>query len=384
MPIAKLKINDVCNVYDGPHATPSPCEDGPVYLGIPSIRSDGTIDIEGSKKISWEEYPRWTKRVTPQENDVVFSYEANLDTYAIIPPGFVGCLGRRMAIMRPNTEVVNPRFLYYYMLSPKWKETIAKKTVTGATVNRIPIAKYPDFPIEIPTLKEQDRIADILSAYDKLIENNRRQIALLEEAAQRLYKKWFIDLKFPGHESVAIVDGIPDGWAKGSLSELVEFKRGKTITSAQTEAGSVPVVAGGLTPAYYHSRSNTSSPVITVSGSGANAGYTHLYTEKIWASDCSFADASMTDVLPFVFESIINLGNGFKHLQRGSAQPHVYPKHINAMPLLIPTSELQTAFCDAATPAFSQIDVLRKEISKAMEVRIRLLPKLMSGEVEVM
>lgn len=233
-------------------------------------------------------------------------------------------------------------------------------------------------------MKEQDRIADILSAYDKLIENNRRQIALLEEAAQRLYKKWFIDLKFPGHESVAIVDGIPDGWAKGSLSELVEFKRGKTITSAQTEAGSVPVVAGGLTPAYYHSRSNTSSPVITVSGSGANAGYTHLYTEKIWASDCSFADASMTDVLPFVFESIINLGNGFKHLQRGSAQPHVYPKHINAMPLLIPTSELQTAFCDAATPAFSQIDVLRKEISKAMEVRIRLLPKLMSGEVEVM
>lgn len=259
-----------------------------------------------------------------------------------------------------------------------------QKTVTGTTVNRIPIAKYPDFPIEIPTLKEQDRIADILSAYDKLIENNRRQIALLEEAAQRLYKKCFIDLKFPGHESVAIVDGIPDGWAKGSLSELVEFKRGKTITSAQTEAGSVPVVAGGLTPAYYHSRSNTSSPVITVSGSGANAGYTHLYTEKIWASDCSFADASMTDVLPFVFESIINLGNGFKHLQRGSAQPHVYPKHINAMPLLIPTSELQTAFCDAATPAFSQIDVLRKEISKAMEVRIRLLPKLMSGEVEVM
>lgn len=92
----------------------------------------------------------------------------------------------------------------------------------------------------------------------------------------------------------------------------------------------------------------------------------------------------MTDVLPFVFESIINLGNGFKHLQRGSAQPHVYPKHINAMPLLIPKSELQTAFCDAATPAFSQIDVLRKEISKAMEARIRLLPKLMSGEVEVM
>ena len=231
MKVKDYSIKDVCEVFDGPHATPSPSDEGPVYLGITSIRDDGSIDYEGSKKIAWDEYPKWTKRVTPKAGDVVFSYEANLGTYAIIPDGFVGCLGRRMAVMRSYPEIVLPRYLYYYMLSPRWKEVIAGKTVLGATVDRIPIASYPDFPIELPDVDTQARIVSVLSAYDELIENNRRQIKLLEEAAQRLYREWFIDLKFPGHETMPIHDGLPDGWQKGNLLDCTDFYRGKSYTS---------------------------------------------------------------------------------------------------------------------------------------------------------
>lgn len=224
----RCTVGDVCEVFDGPHATPPQSNDGPIYLGIPSIRSDGSIDYENSKRISYENYPKWTKRVTPQENDVVFSYEANLESYARIPAGFEGCLGRRMAIMRPDPSAIDARFLYYYTQSPAWKAVIASRTVLGATVNRIPIATFPEFPLRLPSLPAQQRIAGVLSAYDKLIENNRRQIKLLEEAAQRLYKEWFVDLRFPSHETTSIVDGLPEEWERGKLGSVVEFRRGKT------------------------------------------------------------------------------------------------------------------------------------------------------------
>ena len=105
----------------------------------------------------------------------------------------------------------------------------------------------------------QHRIANVLSTYDSLIENNQRQIKLLEEAAQRLYKEWFADLRFPGHDQVPVVDGVPEGWHKGSLSEIVAFQRGKTITKAQVVEENIPVVAGGLEPAYYHNASPSQS-----------------------------------------------------------------------------------------------------------------------------
>ena len=103
-------------------------------------------------------------------------------------------------------------FLYYYFYSDTWRATVNENIVLGATVDRIPLIKFPDFPVELPPLETQHRIADILSAYDDLIENNQKQIKLLEEAAQRLYKEWFVDLRFPGHENTKNC-----GWRAGGL-----------------------------------------------------------------------------------------------------------------------------------------------------------------------
>lgn len=232
----RCTVGDVCEVFDGPHATPPQSNDGPIYLGIPSIRSDGSIDYENSKRISYENYPKWTKRVTPQENDVVFSYEANLESYARIPAGFEGCLGRRMAIMRPDPSAIDARFLYCYTQSPAWKAVIASRTVLGATVNRIPIATFPEFPLRLPSLPAQQRIAGVLSAYDKLIENNRRQIKLLEETAQRLYKEWFVDLHFPGHETTPIHNGIPEGWERTTVGKICELIRDSSRPDDRNES----------------------------------------------------------------------------------------------------------------------------------------------------
>lgn len=229
----------------------------------------------------------------------------------------------------------------------------------------------------------QRRIAEILSRYDSLIENYQKQIKLLEESAQRLYKEWFVDLRFPGHENTKIVDGIPEGWEKMCLGDLVCFKRGKTITKKEIIEGNIPVVAGGIEPAYYCNKSNTGNRVITISASGANAGYTRMYFEKIWASDCSFIDCSMTNYFHFVYCYLIANKIAIDNLQKGAAQPHVYPKDINALALCCPHNDILDSFESKISYYFDLISSLQKQIHKLTEARDRLLPKLMGGEIEV-
>lgn len=229
----------------------------------------------------------------------------------------------------------------------------------------------------------QRRIAEILFRYDSLIENYQKQIKLLEESTQRLYKEWFVDLRFPGHENTKIVDGILEGWEKMCLGDLVCFKRGKTITKKEIIEGNIPVVAGGIEPAYYCNKSNTGNRVITISASGANAGYTRMYFEKIWASDCSFIDCSMTNYFHFVYCYLIANKIAIDNLQKGAAQPHVYPKDINALALCCPHNDILDSFESKISYYFDLISSLQKQIHKLTEARDRLLPKLMGGEIEV-
>lgn len=379
----KVAIKDICTgIYDGPHATPPLSDTGAIFLGISNF-NNGRLDFSDIRYISEDDLPKWTKRVIPQKNDIVFSYEATLNLYAIIPEGFRGCLGRRMALLRVDETKADYKFLYYYFYSDTWRATVNENIVLGATVDRIPLIKFPDFPVELPPLETQHRIADILSAYDDLIENNQKQIKLLEEVAQRLYKEWFVNLRFPGHENTKIVDGVPEGWHRGTIGQIAEFKRGRTITKAQVKGGNVPVIAGGLEPAYYHNVANTKAPVITISASGANAGFVRLYGVDVFASDCSFVDGLGTESLFFVYEFLKESKVSIDQLQKGSAQPHVYAKDINAMKITIPEKEYLERFDRYTKVLFDKIKTLQGQNERLKIARNLLLPKLMSGEVEV-
>ena len=402
----RCTVGDVCEVFDGPHATPPQSNDGPIYLGIPSIRSDGSIDYENSKRISYENYPKWTKRVTPQENDVVFSYEANLESYARIPAGFEGCLGRRMAIMRPDPSAIDARFLYYYTQSPAWKAVIASRTVLGATVNRIPIATFPEFPLRLPSLPAQQRIAEMLSAYDKLIENNRRQIKLLEEAAQRLYKEWFVDLRFPGHETTPIHNGIPEGWTKGPLLDLADVVRGCSYSSDQIVAGNRTLInLGNLTPfggfrfGYEKPFSGKARPDQTVcqgdvvmgltEQATGLAGYAALLpcvpTDSVISAD--LVKLSPREGVPRLFVyALLQYGRVsalISPLANGTKIKHLRPESLPRAVALLPATALMKRYAEVVKPMFDKIALAQQQIVAAREARDRLLPKLMSGEIEV-
>lgn len=219
-----IPIGELCQgIYDGPHATPAPSDSGAIFLGISNF-VNGKLNLSPSniRYISEEDYPKWTKRVTPKAHDIVFSYEATLNLYAIIPDGFRGCLGRRMALMRPDEGVVDYRFLYYYMFSPAWREEVERYKVNGSTVDRIPLVSFPSFRVDLPNMRTQKAIADILFAIDQKIDSNSRVNDNLEQQAQAFFQELFIDNADPE-------------WAIGTISDLGAVVGGSTPSKAKPE-----------------------------------------------------------------------------------------------------------------------------------------------------
>lgn len=291
-------------------------------------------------------------------------------------------INQAMNAIIPNDNYDN-EYVYYLLKNSIHK---LKNLDSGTASGRENVSKSAFMSMELSVVKDkaiQKKIGSILSAYDDLIENNQKQIKLLEEAAQRLYKEWFVDLRFPGHEGVKVVDGVPEGWSSDQLIKLAEFKRGKTITKSSVKEGNVPVIAGGLEPAYFHNVANTVAPVITVSASGANAGYTALHNHNVWASDCSFIDSKICEHIYYVYNFLKTNKNMMLNLQKGSAQPHVYAKNINELILLIPEEKVLKEYSNKVEVIYKAIFHKSKQISSLREARDRLLPKLMSGEIEV-
>lgn len=246
-----------------------------------------------------------------------------------------------------------------------------------------------NFELLLPDIKTQTGIVDMLSGYDDLIENNTRRIQILEQVAQAIYSEWFINFRFPDHEKVKMIDSgtefgkIPEGWKVKKLGEKIDISRGRNITKQTIQKGDVPVVAGGLEPAYFHSTPNTEAPVITISASGANAGFVNMYMENVWASDCSYIDKKAT---PFVFYYFLLLKScqvEVTGLQRGSAQPHVYPKDLSELLIVDVPDYLLEDFEKIIDTLFSLVGNLRKQNKRLRDNRDLLLPRLVTGEIKI-
>lgn len=380
-----IPIKDICvGIYDGPHATPPAANSGGVFLGISNITKNGHLDLSNIKYISEEYLPKWTKRVTPQEGDIVFSYEATLNLYAIIPKNFYGCLGRRMALIRTDNNKVNNKFLFYYFFSKKWRDVVAEHTITGSTVDRIPITTFPGFPIELPSLETQHRIAYTLSRYDSLIENYQKQIKLLEEAAQRLYKEWFVNLRFPGHENTKIVDGVPEGWEKKSVGDMLRrMERTKQIPSNEyLKRGEIPVIdqSRNFVAGYTNdedSRLKVTTPVILF------GDHTRVlkYLSFSFARGADGTQLIMSNDIDRLPQSLFYNALVEKDLSNYSYARHF--KYLKAEQILVPTKEIAQKFDTFAAKIYEQIQSCRHQLRLLTESRDRLLPKLLSGEIEV-
>jgi type I restriction enzyme S subunit len=397
----KKRIREFATVYDGPHATPKESETGPVFLGIKNIRPEGGLNLSEIRHINESEYEKWTKRITPQGRDIVLSYEATLHRYAIIPNDFVGCLGRRMALVRVNQDQVSERFLYYTFLSDSWRGFIDANKLTGATVDRISITDFPNYQVSIPPLPTQRKIASILSAYDDLIENNLKRIKLLEEKAFLRYKSEF-DFFKPSNE----VNKLPDGWFVKRADEIFKINIGKTPPREQSEWFndedskvkwvSIKDINNSTVFAFETSETVTEMAVNKFNMNVAKAntvllsfkltvGKVAITTEDMTTNE-AIAHFNIEDESQMCSEYIYFYLKNFPYDSLGSTSSigtAINSKVVKAMPVLLPPEKVINNYKNEVYNDFNLIQNLLKQNTKLREARDILLPKLMNGQIEV-
>lgn len=376
----QVKLKDITTKI-GSGATPSGGKQSYKTTGIALIRSLNVFDLNFSyDELAYinDEQAKKLNNVTIEPDDILLNITgASVARCCILPKNLLPArVNQHVSIIRINKGLANPYFIQYLLVSPYYKQKLLSIAQGGATREALTKESIENFEITIPNSKKsQDKIANILLNYDKLIENNNKRIKILEEMAQKIYKEWFVDFKFPNHETVT--------FKQTDLGSEVMPIKGKNITKAIIKKGNVPVVAGGIEPAYYHNIPNTVAPVITVSASGANAGYINLYYQDIWASDCSYIDTTMT---PYVYYYYLLLKyNQIKvtNMQRGAAQPHVYPQDLAQLKIKIPEENIIREFNKIITPFFSEISNFSLKNQTLKQTRDILLPRLISGEIDV-
>jgi type I restriction enzyme S subunit len=281
--------------------------------------------------------------------------------------------------MRPITNRVLPEYIGYYMRLPNFRgEFRAFSTMTTRASLRN--EDLLGLEVKLPSIEIQKQIADILSAYDDLIENNQKQIKLLEEATQRLYKEWFVDLRFPGHENTKIVDGVPEGWSRTNINEILTFHRGYDLTKNEMKAGRYPVV-GSTTVIGYHNEFKIKGPGIVTGRSGSLGKYQFIW-DNFWPHNTSLYISDYKDHNIFFVYSLLQTVD-FASLNNGGAIPTLNRNVLSNIEVIEPTDELQEMFAKIAEAQYRKIRNLEKQNNQLKMARDVLLPKLMSGEVEV-
>lgn len=296
-----------------------------------------------------------------------------------------------------NKELYSSEFLYYFLGT----DSVVTYLSNIAEISQ---STFPSFSakdlgkIELPAFDfiDQEKIADILTTYDNLIENNNNRINLLEQMAENLYKEWFVRFRFPGYEDMAVEEKKPRGWQVGTekkkhlvpsifkydeLGNIGSFVRGKNITAAKMLKGDIPVISAGLQPSGFHNAANVYGASLTISASGANAGYLQYHVNDIWAADCSYYQDDAT--IWFVYNTLKYLRPVISNLQCGAAQPHVYPKNINKLCVLIPTEELINKYNDFVKPYYDEIKIINQHNQLLTKQRDMLISRLMSGKLKV-
>ena len=381
----RYTIGQLAEIIDGDRGKNYPKQDEFYPQGYCLFLNTGNVTKEG---LTFEENQFITKEKDEalrkgklKRGDIVYTTRGtvgNAGYYNSSVPYENVRINSGMVILRSNGEIVDARFLYQILKSEYYRPYF-KQYCTGSAQPQLPIKNFSQIYLNVPDIKTQHRIADILSAYDDLIENNQKQIKLLEEAAQRLYKEWFVDLRFPGHENTKIVDGVPEGWSRGLLKELISVNYGKDHKKAPDD-GNIPVYgSGGLMRKCNKSLFSGEAVLIPRKGSLNNIMYVD---ETFWTVDTMFY-ATMKQPHTAVFVYFFVKAFDMYSMNIGAAVPSMTTKILDAMDVVIPDKETLEKFDKYAKVYFNKIKTLQGQNEQLKTARDLLLPKLMSGEVEV-
>ena len=395
-------LSDVCEfIVDCPHSTAPDEGEGYPLIRTPNV-GKGRLDLNGVHRVSESVYKQRIQRGAPRANDLIFAREAPAGNVALVQENQTVCLGQRTVLIRPNVQKVNPQYLVYYLLSPKPQHELLG-TANGATVAHVNLPAIRNLKIELPEKSVQDKIGTILVTYDDLIENNQKQIKLLEEVAQRLYKEWFVDLRFPGHENTKIVDGVPEGWQYEKLGDLVKTTSGGTPSRRKSEYyvnGNIRwIKTKELNDRFIFETEehitedavkNSSAKVLPegaliVAMYGATIGKIGITAAEMACNQACCAFISFDDMISkeYLYCWLMDNREYLVSQGKGAAQSNLSQEMIRNFSLLCPDKKVIKNFTEIVTTMLENKRVLENKILMLSKARDDLLPKLMSGEVEV-
>lgn len=389
----EYRISDIGEVIGG--GTPSTKNDEYWNGNIPWISPKdltgyNSVYISYGKNFITDKGLKSGTRLLPKDT-VLFSSRAPIGYIALAANDI--CTNQGFKSIVCDHSKVNPLYLYYYLKS---NINYIKLFGSGATFPEISGSSMKKIKINIfKSIDYQKKVANSIYKYDELIEVNNKRIKLLEQAAEELYKEWFVRFRFPNYQSAQFEAGKPNGWHFGDESNMKRpkdweytkfkklglFKRGKNITASETVEGNIPVISAGIEPSGYHNKPNVYGNSLTISASGANAGFLKYNLKNIWAADCLYYQDD--ELLWYVYNALKFLQPVISNMQCGAAQPHVYPKNISKLCIIIPPKSLIKKFCNTVTPFYNEIKQLNQKNEILVNQRDLLLPRLMSGKLEV-
>ena len=375
----RYTIGQLAEIIDGDRGKNYPKQDEFYPQGYCLFLNTGNVTKEGlifeENQFIMKEKDEALRKGKLKRGDIVYTTRGtvgNAGYYNSSVPYENVRINSGMVILRSNGEIVDSRFLYQILKSEYYRPYF-KQYCTGSAQPQLPIKNFSQIYLNVPDIKTQHRIADILSVYDNLIENNQKQIKLLEEAAQRLYKEWFVDLRFPGHENTKIVDGVPEGWSRGLLKELISVNYGKDHKKAPDD-GNIPVYgSGGLMRKCNKSLFSGEAVLIPRKGSLNNIMYVD---ETFWTVDTMFY-ATMKQPHTAVFVYFFVKAFDMYSMNIGAAVPSMTAKILDAMDVVIPDKETMEKFDKRAKTYFNKIKTLQGQNNRLKIARDLLLPKLM-------
>lgn len=395
-------LDDVCEfIVDCLHKT-APTQS----TGYPSIRTPnvgrGRLNLDDVNRVSDDVYAEWTKRAIPEPGDLILAREAPAGNVAIITEGQEVCLGQRTVHLRPDLKVVDPDFLCYYLLAPRQQGALLAGE-TGATAPHVNMRDIRRLKLgSLPTLPTQRKLGQIIASYDDLIENNRRRITLLEEAARLLYREWFIRFRFPGHEQVKIIDGLPKGWEQLPASEAFQINprtpRNDDGTIAYLPMASLP--EGGMvidtgelerrekSTSVRFQNGDTLFARITPCLENGKTGFVQILgPDEVACGSTEFIvlrGRHVSDYFVYLTARQPDFReNAIKSMIGSSGRQRVQPSCFDRYLVPVPPVLIAQLFTEVVEPMFEQINRLYRQSQCLTQARDLLLPRLMSGEMVV-
>lgn len=380
--------------------TPQKSEKGRVTLSAKSVKM-GYIDYSNIYYVSEETYSKFMTRGLPKKGDILLTTEAPLGCVAELKDDSV-CLAQRLITLRGKKEKLNNKYLLYYLQSPRGQYELLSKA-TGTTVQGIKRTEFSKVKILMPSLEKQNKIASILSSLDEKIELNRKINQNLEETAQTLFKRWFIDFEFPNEEGKPYKSSggkmieselgeIPEGWRVGKLGDFIKFIKGKKPKILVEKEDEINKFKYLTIKSINNEEENYCSEekVIFVSKNeimmvmdGASSGDIYIGKEGILGSTLSKIEIEKSIDWSIIYCLLNYYKNEIKQHNTGSAIPHTDKNYIENITFFLPNNGKINYFSKIFKRILLKKIVLEDEVYKLIELRDYLLPRLMSGEISV-